>query len=618
MSQKLLTISLLVSGRYDTTIKCLDSLKPLLSQIDSELILVDTGCDDALREKMLAYTEKIIPFTWCDDFAKARNAGLSQASGEWFLFLDDDEWFEDVTPIIDFFRSGEYKEYGQAVYLARNYVDKSGQTYVEEWVSRMIQRGEETHFEGKVHEALLPVVGKCKKIHAFVHHYGYAYDTEEEKIAHFKRNEQILSKLIEEEPNNMRWRLEILLEYNSIGMGKQLYEVAKSALTLIEKNDASFVNQCRGAFYSAMLKALIILENVQELEEKALEFRSDKRNTPATNASICAITANGMQQFGKLNLAQEYCERYFHYYKEEEEARKARSEQEQIIEESILFVKDEITQKRNEQMVFLWADVLLELGEISRLPSQKISRIEALVQKMLDGNGEFLYLPDVVWKLGESGMLPLEEMLLALPLSQWIVMNSVLTKRTEIAEHISKIRTVDDIRYRYLDMHNANYFITQEQEDKTYEQKKEILTFFAESNLAYAKSVYTEDAFLGKMEVLPESVKAAVYVERALAFDTKDWSKHLELLGDAVKIYPQMGEFIKQYATALGEEQKRQEEQAKEAQLQLQQMAVQVKQQIRTLLDAGMKEEAYQIVCQLQSMLPLDSEIAELEKELRP
>ena len=54
---------------------------------------------------MRKYTEKIVPFTWCNDFSKARNAGLEQATGKWFLYIDDDEWFEDPSEIISFFKS---------------------------------------------------------------------------------------------------------------------------------------------------------------------------------------------------------------------------------------------------------------------------------------------------------------------------------------------------------------------------------------------------------------------------------------------------------------------------------------------------------------------------------
>lgn len=76
-----LTISLLVSDRMETLRKCLDSLKPLLRELDSELIAVFTGKNEETLELLQQYTSHIIPFTWCDDFSKARNAGLKEARG---------------------------------------------------------------------------------------------------------------------------------------------------------------------------------------------------------------------------------------------------------------------------------------------------------------------------------------------------------------------------------------------------------------------------------------------------------------------------------------------------------------------------------------------------------
>ena len=85
----LLSISLLVSGRKETK-QCLDSIRPILEQIPSELILVDTGCDPQTRTLIEEYTNKIYDFEWCKDFAKARNVGLNASTGLWFMFMDDD------------------------------------------------------------------------------------------------------------------------------------------------------------------------------------------------------------------------------------------------------------------------------------------------------------------------------------------------------------------------------------------------------------------------------------------------------------------------------------------------------------------------------------------------
>ena len=92
-SSVLLSISMLISGREEMR-KSLDSLLYFKNAFPTEIILVDTGCSPEQRTLAEKYADKIIDFTWCNDFAAARNAGLREAHGEWFMYLDDDEWFE--------------------------------------------------------------------------------------------------------------------------------------------------------------------------------------------------------------------------------------------------------------------------------------------------------------------------------------------------------------------------------------------------------------------------------------------------------------------------------------------------------------------------------------------
>ena len=158
----LLTISILISDRPDTVRKCLDSVQPLLKAVPSELILTDTGCGEQVRSIIEEYTDHIIRFKWCNDFSKARNVGLKQAKGKWFLFLDDDEWFEDTTEIIDFFNSGEYKQYGIGGYYQRNYGNREGTIYSDLLVGRMTRLEPDVKFEYSIHESFNRVVGKVK------------------------------------------------------------------------------------------------------------------------------------------------------------------------------------------------------------------------------------------------------------------------------------------------------------------------------------------------------------------------------------------------------------------------------------------------------------------------
>ena len=77
----LVTISMLISNRINTVEKCFESFRPLLEQIPSEFIAVDTVGDensDGSIDVARKYADKIVHFEWCDDFAAARNA-MNQA-----------------------------------------------------------------------------------------------------------------------------------------------------------------------------------------------------------------------------------------------------------------------------------------------------------------------------------------------------------------------------------------------------------------------------------------------------------------------------------------------------------------------------------------------------------
>ena len=56
-----------------------------------EVIVVDTGSTDRTVAIAEAEGARVVHFRWCDDFAKARNAGVELATGTHILILDADE-----------------------------------------------------------------------------------------------------------------------------------------------------------------------------------------------------------------------------------------------------------------------------------------------------------------------------------------------------------------------------------------------------------------------------------------------------------------------------------------------------------------------------------------------
>lgn len=230
-----LTISMLVSDRMETLGRCLASIKPVLRELDSELIIVYTGKNPNTRELAERYTSHIIPFTWCNDFSKARNAGLAEAKGEWFLYLDDDEWFEDTGEIIRFFKSGEYKSYQSADYIQRNYLDWEGRTYADAYVGRMCRLSAETRFVYPIHENLKPYPAPCKRLSAYVHHFGYVGKKEEGQEAKTERNLTLLMDRLKTEAVSVQLYAQLAQEYEAAGKYEEGIRYCREGIALAAK-----------------------------------------------------------------------------------------------------------------------------------------------------------------------------------------------------------------------------------------------------------------------------------------------------------------------------------------------------------------------------------------------
>ena len=226
----ILSISMLVSRNRDTLEKCLQSLQPFFDELQAELVVVDTGAPKEAIELVKKYTDQIVSFAWCNDFSAARNAGLKVCTGEWFLYVDDDEWFEDVGDLIRFLKSPDAKRYQRVCYVQRNYSDFSGENYDDVNVERMEKRTGHLHFEHKIHEELTPVEGDIYYSGAYVHHYGYVYQNEEDRRRHNERNLTLLREECRVYPSDLRIQLHLLQELLIQGMYEEAKEKAQQQL----------------------------------------------------------------------------------------------------------------------------------------------------------------------------------------------------------------------------------------------------------------------------------------------------------------------------------------------------------------------------------------------------
>ncbi len=309
-----LTISILASNRKDTLPKTLASIKPLLDNVSSELIIVDTGCDDELLAHIRQYTDKIIKFEWVKDFSKARNVGLEKAKGQWFMFIDDDEWFEDVAELVEFFNSKEKDMYGYGQYIIRNYTSMKGDDWTESVAGRMFQILEGTKFVDAVHERLINISGPTKMFSSYAHHYGYVYDTPEAKKAHTERNISMIQKQIAEEPYRARHYAHLAQEYC---VNKEYDKVLELSMKGIEKADMSISENEKDlcSLYAMIVWTLTNQHKFFEAYEKGVEYISSDKCSTLGKFAIYEYMAISMQAAGEYEKALECTEKFFEYKK---------------------------------------------------------------------------------------------------------------------------------------------------------------------------------------------------------------------------------------------------------------------------------------------------------------
>ncbi len=85
-----LSLCMIVKNEAATLDKCLALARP---HVD-EIVIVDTGSTDGTREIARRYADVYDEIAWPGSFSQARNYSLDQATGDFILILDGDEWIE--------------------------------------------------------------------------------------------------------------------------------------------------------------------------------------------------------------------------------------------------------------------------------------------------------------------------------------------------------------------------------------------------------------------------------------------------------------------------------------------------------------------------------------------
>lgn len=121
-----------------------------------ELIVVDTGSTDQTVELARRAGAELYAFPWRDDFSAAKNYALDQATGNWIVFLDADEYFDP--PSRQSLRAyleqidGNRRIAGLVTPLYNIDTDQDDRVITKQYQMRVFRRDRYLRFEGSIHE----------------------------------------------------------------------------------------------------------------------------------------------------------------------------------------------------------------------------------------------------------------------------------------------------------------------------------------------------------------------------------------------------------------------------------------------------------------------------------
>lgn len=152
-----LSLTMIVKNEAATLSVCLASVRDLVD----EIVVVDTGSLDATPDIARQHGARVFDFAWTDSFADARNQSLRHATGQWLLWLDADEYFDQANrdklrALLDQLPDGN----AAFVMNQRSPAPHGSATLVSQ--VRLFRNHPELHWDYRVHEQILPSLRKAR------------------------------------------------------------------------------------------------------------------------------------------------------------------------------------------------------------------------------------------------------------------------------------------------------------------------------------------------------------------------------------------------------------------------------------------------------------------------
>jgi len=267
-----LSLCMIVKNEERNIEKALDWAKDIVF----EIIVVDTGSTDRTIEIAKRMGAKVYHFEWINDFAAAKNYAIEQATGDWIVLLDADEYFpsEDAAKIVPFLTHIQsdpalYKKW-LIIQCSLTNLDEAGNTVSISHQERIFRNIPDIRYSGAIHERLnVPVENALFGDDIMIIHTGYTR-TAYEETGKVERNIGILNTELKTSPNDLNLKAYLA---DALKAKAQLRGNYADALNDINRLYYEVVNGGADVLPQIRINAFKhLLEVYSKIPEKKMEF----------------------------------------------------------------------------------------------------------------------------------------------------------------------------------------------------------------------------------------------------------------------------------------------------------------------------------------------------------
>ena len=256
-SEQRLSVCLIARNEEQFIGQCLESVK----NIAYEMIVVDTGSDDATAKIAEEMGARVYHTPWADDFSKARNEALRYVTGDWVLVLDADEIIDPEAAASLVREVGDRKTIGYRLPLTNEGANEHG----TEFVPRLFRNAPGLFYVGRIHEQIFSSLEVRRRQWGMenrlgesrIVHFGYTEEMtrNRDKVV---RNLKLLKLAVEEMPDDTNLTMNLGLEFSRSGNEPESLQCYRKAFELLlDTPDADIVPELRESLLTQFTSALV-------------------------------------------------------------------------------------------------------------------------------------------------------------------------------------------------------------------------------------------------------------------------------------------------------------------------------------------------------------------------